>query len=236
MVGVKYQLIILMTCMALCVGVCSAAEPPVADFTSDVRIGVAPLTVQFADISSGIESSPTTWTWNFGDGGSSTIQNPKHTYSIFGTYTVSVIVTNSYGNDSEIKTDYIVVHNETDYYPTGSMNFGVWLPFTDCYLGEFITLDESNGKVTINSVDMIGTCINWLLAHTAQFGVLIASLVVVTIVTLKTQSIFALFLSLSLILSNMYAPWCPEEAKLLLWVILAIALIGIILKPIIRKI
>ena len=181
-------------------------------------------------------SSPPTWTWNFGDGGSSTIQNPRHTYSIFGTYTVSVIVTNSYGNDSEIKTDYIVVHNETDYYPTGSMNFGVWLPFTDYYLGEFITLDESNGKVTINSVGMIGTCINWLLAHTAQFGVLIASLAVVTIVTLKTQSIFALFLSLSLILSNMYAPWCPEEAKLMLWVILAIALIGIILKPIIRKI
>jgi PKD repeat protein len=208
-------------------------QTPAASFTASPASGTWPLTVQFTDTST---NSPTTWVWDFGDGSSSTIQNPSHTYSIFGTYTVSMVVTNQYGNDSEIKTNYIVVHNETDYYPTGSMNFGVWVPFNDFYLSEFITQDESNGEVTINSVGMINTCINWLLAHTAQFGVLIASLAIVTIVTVKTQSVFALFFSLSLILSNMYAPWCPEEAKLLLWVILAIALIGIILKPIIKKV
>ena len=57
----------------------------VADFTADVTSGESPLIVTFTDTSSG---SPTSWLWDFGDGQTSEDQNPVHTYTEDGTYTV----------------------------------------------------------------------------------------------------------------------------------------------------
>ena len=55
------------------------AEPvlPVANFSTNVTSGYAPLSVQFTDLS----ENATEWNWNFGDGNTSTEQNPEHTYS-----------------------------------------------------------------------------------------------------------------------------------------------------------
>ncbi|MEW6053884.1 MAG: PKD domain-containing protein [Nitrospirota bacterium] len=80
--------------------------PPVANFTGSPTSGTAPLTVNFTDTSTG---SPTSWAWTFGDGGSSTLRNPSHTYNNPGTYTVSLTATNAYGSDPETKTGYITV-------------------------------------------------------------------------------------------------------------------------------
>ena len=77
-----------------------------ADFTSNVTTGKKPLTVQFTDTSSG---SPTSWLWDFGDGGNSTEQNPIYEYTIAGTYSVKLTVTNAAGSDEELKEDYINV-------------------------------------------------------------------------------------------------------------------------------
>ncbi|HIJ65579.1 MAG TPA: PKD domain-containing protein, partial [Candidatus Hydrogenedentes bacterium] len=79
---------------------------PVAAFAADVTSGVAPLTVQFTDLST---NSPTEWSWTFGDGGSSAAQNPTHQYATPGAYTVSLTAINAYGVDMETKTDYITV-------------------------------------------------------------------------------------------------------------------------------
>ena len=57
----------------------------VAGFTSNVTSGDVPLTVQFTDTSTG---RPTSWLWDFGDKNTSTDQNPKHTYTREGNYTV----------------------------------------------------------------------------------------------------------------------------------------------------
>ena len=51
----------------------TGGNPPVASFSGTPTIGAPPLTVAFTDTSSG---SPTAWSWNFGDNGSSTVQNP----------------------------------------------------------------------------------------------------------------------------------------------------------------
>jgi PKD repeat protein len=59
---------------------------PTASFTLTPAQGTAPLAVQFTDTSTG---SPTSWLWTFGDGATSTSQNPSHTYASAGTYTVS---------------------------------------------------------------------------------------------------------------------------------------------------
>jgi PKD repeat protein len=55
------------------------------------------LAVEFTDESSAPGSSLTGWAWDFGDGGSSSEQDPTHTYSEAGTYTVSLTVTNGSG-------------------------------------------------------------------------------------------------------------------------------------------
>nr|MEE4266491.1 S8 family serine peptidase [Candidatus Krumholzibacteria bacterium] len=80
--------------------------PPVADFSGTPVSGDFPLAVQFTDLSA---NGPTSWSWTFGDGGTSTVQNPGHTYTAAGTYTVSLAVSNVYGSDTETKTGYITV-------------------------------------------------------------------------------------------------------------------------------
>ncbi|MDA3944038.1 MAG: PKD domain-containing protein [Bacteroidetes bacterium] len=49
------------------------------------------------------------WLWNFGDGTTSTLQNPSHTYTTAGSYTVSLTVSNGSESDTETKTSYITV-------------------------------------------------------------------------------------------------------------------------------
>jgi PKD repeat protein len=85
----------------------TTTPPPAANFSGTPTSGTAPLTVQFSDLSS---ESPTAWSWNFGDGGSSTLQNPSHTYITPGVYTVVLTATNTIGSDSETRTDYITVN------------------------------------------------------------------------------------------------------------------------------
>ncbi len=80
--------------------------PPVAQFTASVVTGKAPLSVQFTDQST---NGPTGWKWVFGDGATSTAQNPTHTYTKAGTYTVALVVKNAGGADLEMKKAYIVV-------------------------------------------------------------------------------------------------------------------------------
>jgi Zn-dependent metalloprotease len=63
-------------------------------------------TVQFKDLSVG---DPKSWAWDFGDGQSSTLQNPSHTYATDGTYTVKLTATNPTGGTTETKTSYITI-------------------------------------------------------------------------------------------------------------------------------
>ncbi len=85
---------------------------PVADFTGSPTNGVAPLTVNFTSLSTG---SIDTYAWSFGDTGTSNLENPSHTYTSPGNYTVSLTVTGPGGTDTETKTNYITV----DPPPTG---------------------------------------------------------------------------------------------------------------------
>ena len=91
---------------AAAVGGGTVLNPPVAAFTGTPTSGAYPLAVQFTDQSS---NGPTSWNWTFGDGGTSTAQNPSHTYTAAGSYTVSLTVANPDGGDTETKTGYITV-------------------------------------------------------------------------------------------------------------------------------
>jgi PKD repeat protein len=76
---------------------------PTAGFSWSQAAGT--LTVNFSDTSTG---SPTSRNWSFGDGGTSTAQNPSHPYAEPGTYTVSLTVTNDFGSDTETKQVNVV--------------------------------------------------------------------------------------------------------------------------------
>ncbi|MGM0586899.1 MAG: YCF48-related protein [Bacteroidota bacterium] len=81
-------------------------EPLVADFSADVTSGNQPLTVHFTDASSG---NITSWSWEFGDGKTSSEQHPSHSYTEAGTFTVKLTVSDGTNSVSETKTDYISV-------------------------------------------------------------------------------------------------------------------------------
>jgi PKD repeat protein len=84
---------------------------PIANFSGSPRSGVTPpgINVAFQDLSTGA----TTWAWTFGDGGTSSAQNPSHAYNTAGSWDVSLTVTDGLGNShTETKTDYIVVSDK----------------------------------------------------------------------------------------------------------------------------
>ena len=75
-----------------------AFTPPTAAFTTSIGgtpgpgpvSGAHPLTINFADTST---PAPTAWNWDFGDGNTSALQNPAHTYTSAGTYSVTLTAT-----------------------------------------------------------------------------------------------------------------------------------------------
>jgi PKD repeat protein len=81
------------------------APAPGASFTSDYT---SSCDVNQVFNFTGSGTSVTSWFWDFGDGGTSTLQNPSHTYSGTGSYNVTLIATNSFGcTDTAYVPDYI---------------------------------------------------------------------------------------------------------------------------------
>lgn len=82
------------------------------DFYGVPTKGSVFLTVSFYDTTTGPVDS---WYWDFGDGETSTEQNPVHYYPHPGLYTVSLTITNSEGEKTRTKIQYIVVSNSATY-------------------------------------------------------------------------------------------------------------------------
>jgi PKD repeat protein len=84
-------------------------QAPTAAFTESTNN----LTAMFTNQSTNF---PTSWLWDFGDGQTSTAQNPQHTYALGGTYTVCMTATSMCGSDS-------VCHSVTVSCPVPSTSF-----------------------------------------------------------------------------------------------------------------
>jgi PKD repeat protein len=104
--------------------------PPVAAFSASPLTGHAPLLVQFTDAST---NSPTSWSWDFGDGETSTQRHPTHIYRAAGTYTVTLTVTNTGGSGTETKTDLLTI------YAAGDPGYTDRFPASD----KVVTLDAT---------------------------------------------------------------------------------------------
>lgn len=80
----------------------------IADFSATPAFGLAPLNVSFKDLSS---ASPDSWFWNFGDGYTSLLQNPNHTYNSTGIFSVTLVASNTAGADTILKESLIKVQS-----------------------------------------------------------------------------------------------------------------------------
>ncbi|MBB1396130.1 S8 family serine peptidase [Pseudoalteromonas sp. SG44-8] len=79
-------------------------QPPQADFDYDAQA----LTVSFTDSSSDANNDITQWSWDFGDGATSTDANPVHAYAQSGNYQVTLTVTDSEGNTDSSEQTVVV--------------------------------------------------------------------------------------------------------------------------------
>jgi PKD repeat protein len=89
-----------------------------AEFGANILSGQWPIKVEFTDQTVG---NPNKWRWDFGDGNSSSEQNPNHTFNNTGLYTVSLIACNGNICDTIQKTDFINV------LPNGQVEIGASL-------------------------------------------------------------------------------------------------------------
>lgn len=133
---------------SVCQTVTISCVPPVAAYTAST----VNTTASFTDGSTG---SPTSWIWSFGDGFTSSAQNPTHTYATPGNYNVCLLVTNGCGTDSICQplivtcpaptAAYVVdsISNDTAYFSDASTGSGLsW--FWDFGDGNTSTLQNPN--------------------------------------------------------------------------------------------
>ncbi len=84
------------TCVDTATTIISVYSPFVANFNYTPTINCVNSSVQFSDQSSGV-IMPNAWLWNFGDGNTSTLQNPSNYYSVIQNYYVKLVTQNSVG-------------------------------------------------------------------------------------------------------------------------------------------
>lgn len=92
----------------------SGNQPPVADFTYYLPTG--DLIVAFEDLSYDPDGTIVSWDWDFGDGQTSTEQHPFHTYEAYGTYPVTLTVTDNEGATGPVTKDVILEGPEPEMY------------------------------------------------------------------------------------------------------------------------
>ena len=89
---------------------CCPTQGPQAAFTGVPRTGDVPLLVQFNDLSAPGNAPIHTWTWDFGDGETSVLQNPAHLYQTPGNYPVTLTISTAHGISSHHETEYILAN------------------------------------------------------------------------------------------------------------------------------
>jgi len=106
---------------------------PKTEFEIDDKIVCLPNTANFRDVS----DSAVKWKWIFGDGNTSTKQNPKHLYTIPGTYKVTLIAENADGCEQTFSMDGIKV------LPTPEVDFQMGIS-GECYPVEVKLTNKSS--------------------------------------------------------------------------------------------
>jgi len=119
---------------------------PVPDFVYDNPAGCGPLSVNFTDASTISSGSITDWSWNFGPGMQSSVQNPTNTFTLPGTYSVSLTVTSDMGCSAAITQNNIIT-----VYPNPVAAFNATPSVTTIF----------NPTITFDNLSLGGTWYDW---------------------------------------------------------------------------
>ena len=123
------------------------AVTPTAQFTTAGSVVCSGMFTDFDDASL---DNPTSWSWNFGDGGTSNVQNPTHIFMNAGTYTVQLTVSNAAGSNT---TSQIITVNQ-------SPNVVISTSDTDgviCLLDGMVTLLSDQNGTAFSGSGVIGS-------------------------------------------------------------------------------
>lgn len=132
----------------------TACEPLTASFSAVPVVGVTPLEVQFANTSGGPYTGSL---WEFGDGSTSTAENPTHTYDEAGVYTVTLTIASLCGpvtvSDTVAVSNYVTACEPLTASFTASPTVGVGslvVTFTNTSLGVYTSSawDFGDGKTS----------------------------------------------------------------------------------------
>jgi len=117
---------------------------PTLNFRVEPGPRCVPALVQFTDLS--VADSPISYFWEFGDGGTSTLQNPSHLYTTVGTYSVSLNITTAEGC---IDTLFMLQQDLVTIHPSPTSLFDVDPIQTDICHAEITFSDQSSGASSI---------------------------------------------------------------------------------------
>ena len=123
------------------------AVTPTAQFTTAGSVVCSGMFTDFDDASL---DNPTSWSWNFGDGGTSNVQNPTHIFMNAGTYTVQLTVSNAAGSNTTSQT--ITVNQSPNLTISTSDTDGVV-----CLLDGMITLLSDQNGTAFSGSGVIGS-------------------------------------------------------------------------------
>ncbi len=113
---------------------------PSVNFSADITTACLPARVQFTGTATAGAGTIESWAWDFGDGNTSTAENPAHTYAAAGWYNVSLAVTSSTGCSARrVVSRYIRVvsgiASDFSYTPPASCNGPFSIPFANASSG-----------------------------------------------------------------------------------------------------
>jgi len=141
-------------------------DAPSANFSYSPSTVYVGMEVQFTDNSTGANL---TWLWDFGDGYTSTEQNPTHTYSTNGTYNVSLTVSNEYGSSTaHAEIEVLPRQNLPDFWGSWMMVFGSSLVAALAIIGVLAFMCMASGMgLAASIVVMLPTL--WGIAESEYF-------------------------------------------------------------------
>lgn len=131
-------------------------EQPVASFNTTPQSGNFPLNVSFTDTSTNF---PTEWNWSFGDGTFADVQNPMHTYTSAGTYTVGLNASNSAGSNTSVKAGLISISSPMACDASG--------PYVD-FVIEKVSCPDRNSGMWYDAVCTDNARIRWAMAGSSS--------------------------------------------------------------------
>ena len=133
---------------------------PSANFSESISGNTATFTNSSSSVNSTLNYS-----WDFGDGNTSSIQNPSHTYTTSGTYTITLIASNCIFSDTITKTIQIGVTSieesqisAFEFYPNPTTN-QIHLKVANKLLGSIYTIYDFTGKTVLNGQILSEQCV-----------------------------------------------------------------------------